>query len=646
MRALRGVATGYMGARVDMMTEKAKQDREDEIRTAEESFQLRKQDDLLKGQLANKIATLVKTGELEADAIRKAKEDVTSELRTQLEFQGYTPQMLDLLESQNVLINRASYNLWAGDYDKIYPNQIHWWTNEGWQDEYIKKYTKGTAFDSGNVQTTLEDENNLSSNVAASQTSDIATTEGTAAGTAVTTEADAVGTTDTVGTIEADAVGTTDADATAKDIIIKGGVVETNEKWYDKYKTAPKPETVILRRSDVNSPYAGLLTAEGFQLSDLPEDGTEVIKLTLDNSTGRYTQSLVKIGDTFLENLKSTDIRDKNLIGAVIRTPGLFPNSAELYDDVTGINTNALASLDAENAIKYSDIMANVYLIDGIYKQANDPKMAGKVADMAIALYRAGDTTKIVNDINTLGANADIEDLGNVLLEGIRNITTILDPLPQRTNEEIQRYNIALETYLNKYKDDITAAKDKNPKYGIIIDKMLDSLVSIGKHDYWNYIDEASDRVTEGAFASEIVASEKELGPGEEEGIIMAGSEPIGGKLEEQTDKVLKNETKKTETKKEETKKTETTDVPTFVGGEGVGSEPWLFENGNFNPDWDASGLDTDTEFVFGSDFNRYIREKRKYEGKLKKEEGKQWFKNLFGKKEIKKYDIKKKKIR
>ena len=97
MRALRGVATGYMGARVDMMTEKAKQEREDEIRTAEESFQLRKQDDLLKGQLANKIATLVKTGELEADAIRKAKEDVTSELRTQLEFQGYTPQMLDLL---------------------------------------------------------------------------------------------------------------------------------------------------------------------------------------------------------------------------------------------------------------------------------------------------------------------------------------------------------------------------------------------------------------------------------------------------------------------------------------------------------------------------------------------------------------------
>ena len=126
----------------------------------------------------------------------------------------------------------------------------------------------------------------------------------------------------------------------------------------------------------------------------------------------------------------------------------------------------------------------------------------------------------------------------------------------------------------------------------------------------------------------------------------MAGSEPIGGKLEEQTDKVLKNETKKTETKKEETKKTETTDVPTFVGGEGVGSEPWLFENGNFNPDWDASGLDTDTDFVFGSDFNMYIREKRKYEGKLKKEEGKQWFKNLFGKKEIKKYDIKKKKIR
>ena len=55
MRALRGVATGYMGARVDMMAEKAKQEREDEIRLAEETHELRKQGDYLKGLLNNQI---------------------------------------------------------------------------------------------------------------------------------------------------------------------------------------------------------------------------------------------------------------------------------------------------------------------------------------------------------------------------------------------------------------------------------------------------------------------------------------------------------------------------------------------------------------------------------------------------------------
>ena len=109
----------------------------------------------------------------------------------------------------------------------------------------------------------------------------------------------------------------------------------------------------------------------------------------------------------------------------------------------------------------------------------------------------------------------------------------------------------------------------------------------------------------------------------------------------------------KTEIKKlnlNETKKEETI-VPSFIGGEGIGNEPWLFSNGNFNPDWDSSDLDMDKKFVFGSDSNKYNREKNKYENKLKKEEGKQWFKDLFSSekkietKKKKKYNIKKKKL-
>ena len=77
MRALKGVATGYLGARVDMMAQEAAKKREDELLQAEREFKDKQQDDLLKGQLHNKIETLIKTEELESDRIRKEKEQKT-----------------------------------------------------------------------------------------------------------------------------------------------------------------------------------------------------------------------------------------------------------------------------------------------------------------------------------------------------------------------------------------------------------------------------------------------------------------------------------------------------------------------------------------------------------------------------------------
>ena len=73
MRALKYTAKGYLAGRVDMMTEESKRKREDAIREAEDEFQLNKQNDLLKGQLNNKISALEKAGELEADRVKKLK---------------------------------------------------------------------------------------------------------------------------------------------------------------------------------------------------------------------------------------------------------------------------------------------------------------------------------------------------------------------------------------------------------------------------------------------------------------------------------------------------------------------------------------------------------------------------------------------
>ncbi len=52
----------------------------------------------------------------------------------------------------------------------------------------------------------------------------------------------------------------------------------------------------------------------------------------------------------------------------------------------------------------------------------------------------------------------------------------------------------------------------------------------------------------------------------------------------------------------------------------GVGEDPWLFADGSFNPNWDASDLDMDTKYQFNSDANRYNRARMAYE-KMKSQE-------------------------
>ena len=52
----------------------------------------------------------------------------------------------------------------------------------------------------------------------------------------------------------------------------------------------------------------------------------------------------------------------------------------------------------------------------------------------------------------------------------------------------------------------------------------------------------------------------------------------------------------------------------------GVGEDPWLFADGSFNPNWDASDLDMDTKYQFGSEANKYNRARMNYE-KMKSQE-------------------------
>ena len=69
--------------------------------------------------------------------------------------------------------------------------------------------------------------------------------------------------------------------------------------------------------------------------------------------------------------------------------------------------------------------------------------------------------------------------------------------------------------------------------------------------------------------------------------------------------------------------------------GIGVGKEPWLFANGEFNPDFDpeAAGIDMTKKYTVGTDANKYDRAKRKYETeqstKGTKEKASKFFKKI-----------------
>ena len=117
MKAMRGVATGYLGARVDMMAADAKKKREDEIRAAEEAHDLNKLNDKYKLERALQMDLLeTKLGHQTKKELEDEKERL-EKMRKQKSAEGYTKPMLDILELQGYLDSDAAFNTCFNRYD-------------------------------------------------------------------------------------------------------------------------------------------------------------------------------------------------------------------------------------------------------------------------------------------------------------------------------------------------------------------------------------------------------------------------------------------------------------------------------------------------------------------------------------------------
>ena len=193
----------------------------------------------------------------------------------------------------------------------------------------------------------------------------------------------------------------------------------------------------------------------------------------------------------------------------------------------------------------------------------------------------------------------------NVTIPGLPEVaSSILANTNMTTQAQVLSWMESLNGDLNAMRqavigmivNDIQAGNLDNLPSAQIIDLADQVLLDLGTF--------ASDQFTTSAPAGgdEITATNENIATIENDNII--GNEAIEKDYKDAEDKLSESMQKNFEiipiTQTEENK--------------GVGQDPWLFADGSFNPDWDASGLDMETRFQFGSEANKYNKAKMNYE--------------------------------
>ena len=193
----------------------------------------------------------------------------------------------------------------------------------------------------------------------------------------------------------------------------------------------------------------------------------------------------------------------------------------------------------------------------------------------------------------------------NVTIPGLPEVaSSILANTNMTTQAQVLSWMESLNGDLNAMRqavigmivNDIQAGNLDNLPSAQIIDLADQVLLDLGTF--------ASDQFTTGAPAGgdEITATNENIATIENDNII--------------TNEAIEKEDKDADNKLSESMQ-ENFEISPIIQTEenkGVGQDPWLFADGSFNPDWDASGLDMETRFQFGSEANKYNKAKMNYE--------------------------------
>jgi hypothetical protein len=513
------------------------QEEADALKTEQEQqFELLKIKDKAHLDKLTRIELLNLQDENAAKALKRAEDKEIDDTRTTLSGMGWEDDTLDYLESIKALNSMATFNVWKSQFDPYFKNTVN--ENDyhllsvpnpdnpgetiSWQQDFLRQIKKSTnIINNANVASTLENENNISSNVVKTQ---IDTTGGATADVATVSASDDTASDLPARTIkelnEKVAQRSATEDTSTVDTSSNVGAsstVEATSSWLDKFrKTQIVPQKVItLGIEDRGNPDAEALLGAGYSLYDLPDDGTEIIKLTYDNASGTYNQVREKLSKTIKEKNDNLNTRQNQLTSALLQQPfwGLTKEvRTKLASGEIDINTfDAGLSMVPENQVKFVSMQNNLLLLNDYYTSIGEPIMPAKLVNQTVALYdmynkKEGMVDKTAKDIVAIKAGNQYEGTkltGEMIVDDLSQILKITGNIPVGTTAlDTENRNKVIQRQIDLYKAALVT-KTENPLHGDMVDRILESFAR-GNADgnFWDEVQD--DRAPSGTFEQAI----------------------------------------------------------------------------------------------------------------------------------------------
>ena len=456
MRALKNVGIGYLQGTTDIMAQKAAQKREDEKLAADRAFEEKLQRDRIKQNLLANLEIEREKRRINSELEEEKRLKFVNGKKDELGQQGWNTQFLDIMELQGHLNSEAAWNTWFDRHDRFFQNNkygLDWHVNAefknkdgvmtSFQPAYIEHYY--SVLDSKtpyNPNDVLKNYNNISDNVAKSQTDGVVPDTQTETTTQTDTDVQPDITTQTDTNVQSDGpqptkvfpIGT--ADGTAQPDTTE--TVTTTEEDVKPFAGSTSYLSGAMAKQLPNELFITSLDDANWQYTKYPRvlEPGEMIKLTL--TPGGYKSERVKIGDTFQDLQKRTEGREGEIVSAIYNNKGLFNTFGDMGQFMSQgqLTSEGVKSYFAQNEEKqalFSKLYEYSMSLDKIYQSSQTIAMGsqGIVQDALeiMAAVEPNAVQPIIDEVAAIEASNPTEAQiakGIVVLEGLNKVRDVL----------------------------------------------------------------------------------------------------------------------------------------------------------------------------------------------------------------------------